>query len=274
MEMIFPILTEDVRKQPLYVTSVGGRASQEPTARPLGFPSWHWLHVLNGLGRLEIDGREYLLRSGTGFLMAPNVPHKYETVEAPWETRFLTFEGASVSVLVNYIMESNSSVFRLRSPELLEQALGQIHLACTGNAVMQILESSAFLHMFLVLLARNAVAWDTRMCTEAEGGFHEVLKHIEANYRNPITLDMLAELAKVSPQHLCRLFRQHVNARPFEYIARVRLQKAKSAMLLKNDWSLKQIAEYCGFSDPSYFAKQFRHYEGITPMIFRRMYGR
>ena len=273
MDMIFPILTEEIRRQPLFVTSVGGKDDQEPTGRPNGFPSWHWLHVACGVGRVELEGREYQLRPGTGFLMAPGIPHRYESVEGIWETRFVTFEGAAAPILAGNLLEGTSGVFRLKSPELVEQALERIHYASGGNYMLHALEASAFLHLFIVTLARNAVAWDSRMPADGEGGFHEVLRHVEENYRNPLSLDNLATIARVTPQHLCRLFRQHVNARPFEYITRVRLQKAKATMLSKPEWPLKQIAEACGFGDPSYFAKQFRQYEGMTPMAFRRMYG-
>lgn len=272
-QMIFPIITDEVRRMPLFVTSVGGMREQEAMGRPGGFPSWHWLHVGSGAGRLELGGREYSLREGMGFLMAPNVPHRYEPMEAPWITSFVTFEGSAAQQFVESVTSAPHGVFRLRNPELADQALDRIHLACSSNNVLQAQEASAFLHLFLVTLARCAVAWDARLPLEGEGGFHEVIRYIEAHCADPLSLDELAAVAKVTPQHLCRLFRRHVNARPFAYITRVRLQKAKATMIAHSDKSLKQIAEACGFGDPSYFTKQFHLYEGMTPQAFRRMYG-
>ncbi len=271
--MIFPILTEESKKLPVYVTSVGGRNDQEPVNRPAGFPSWHWLQVVSGAGRLELGGREYHLRQGMGFLVAPGVPHRYEATETPWATKFVTFEGQAAATLAAHITADLYEVFRLKGPEVVEQALEQIEFACARNNILQAFEASAFLNLFLVMTARNAVPWDARASADGEGGFHEVLHHIESNYAEALSLDELAGIAQVTPQHLCRLFRQHVNARPFEYITRVRLQKAKSLMLSNPTDPLKNIADACGFGDPSYFAKQFRQYEGITPMSFRRIYS-
>ena len=273
LNMIFPILTEEVRKLPLYVTSVGGMREQEAMGRPGGFPDWHWLHVASGAGRLELGGKEYILRAGMGFLMAPGVPHRYEPVDAPWMTRFVTFGGSAAAQFVENISTAPYGVYRLRNAELVDQGIERIQLACSSNDVLQAHEASAFLHLFLVTLTRSAVAWDARVPLEGEGGFQEVIRHIESHFAEPLSLDALAAVAKVTPQHLCRLFRRHVNARPFEYITRVRLQKAKAAMLSRTEWPLKQIAEACGFGDPSYFTKQFHQYEGMTPQAFRRMYG-
>ena len=273
MNMIFPILNDEARKLPVFVTSVGGIDRQECINRAAGFPSWHWLHVSSGTGRLELEGREYFLRHGMGFLMAPGVPHRYESFEAPWSTQWVTFEGTLAGTLTTQMMTASQAVFRLRNPDALEQGIARIHLACSLNNPLQAFEASALLQLFLVTVARNAVPWDARIPAEGEGGFQEVLRHIEENYHRPLILDEMAKIAHVTPQHLCRLFRQHVNARPVEYITRVRLQKAKASMLSQTDWPLHKIAEASGFGDPSYFSKQFRLYEGMTPMAFRQMYG-
>jgi len=206
--------------------------------------------------------------------MAPGVPHRYEAGDGPWETGWVTFEGHASEYLTAQIMSGPHAVFRLRGMDAVEQALSRIQLACTLNNPLQAFEASALLQMFLVTVARNAAAWDARIPVEGEGGFQEVLRHIEENFQGPLSLDVLAKIAHITPQHLCRLFRQHLNARPFEYITRVRLQKAKASMLSQAGWPLRQIAEASGFTDPSYFSKQFRHYEGMTPMAFRRMYGK
>ena len=199
MDMKFPILNDEARKLPVFVTSVGGNPRQECMNRTAGFPSWHWLHVSSGSGRLELEGREYFLTHGMGFLMAPGVPHRYESVEVPWSTQWVTFEGHLAGMLTTQMMTASQAVFRLKNPDALEQGIARIHLACSLNNPLQAYEASALLQLFLVTVTRNAVPWDARIPVEGEGGFHEVLRYIEENYHRPLILDEMAKIVHVTP---------------------------------------------------------------------------
>ena len=45
--------------------------------------------------------------------------------------------------------------------------------------------------------------------------------------------------------------------------------KASMRMLAENRVSITQIAFDCGFSSPSYFARLFRRFQGMSPAEFR-----
>ncbi|MGO4270323.1 helix-turn-helix domain-containing protein [Paenibacillus sp. TAF58] len=60
--------------------------------------------------------------------------------------------------------------------------------------------------------------------------------------------------------------------RPFEYINRFRIQKAKEFLQQFPDMKVKCIDEMVGFESPSYFIKRFKKSEGITPNNFRKMH--
>ena len=81
----------------------------------------------------------------------------------------------------------------------------------------------------------------------------EAIEYIEQNYQKNIRLEDLCEVANVSKQHLCRLFKNTLQMRPMEYVTKVRIQHAKS-LLITTNYSIKEIAEMVGFSDNSYFA--------------------
>ena len=60
--------------------------------------------------------------------------------------------------------------------------------------------------------------------------------------------------------------------RPMEYIARVKISKAKS-MLLDSDISVTQLSKSLGYAGPTYFGIVFKKYEGISPSEFRKNGG-
>ncbi len=84
---------------------------------------------------------------------------------------------------------------------------------------------------------------------------------------NP-TLDEIAVAASVHPVHLSRIFRRHFRCTIAEYIRRLRVESACSA-LAQSDKSLVEIAFACGFSDQSHFSKNFKRIMNVTPAEYR-----
>lgn len=89
-------------------------------------------------------------------------------------------------------------------------------------------------------------------------------KHIDAHYNEKITIAALTDLCGFSRAHFKRLFSKYYNMTPSEYITMVRIEHAKT-MLESNIFSLKEIAEQCGFYDEYHFSKVFQKKVGCTP---------
>ena len=67
MDMLFPMMLEEAKKMPYYVTSVGTQKKQGHICRKKGFGYFHWLHSTKGEGMLIIENKEYLIKEGMGF---------------------------------------------------------------------------------------------------------------------------------------------------------------------------------------------------------------
>lgn len=86
----------------------------------------------------------------------------------------------------------------------------------------------------------------------------------------PISMDELCALEGLTPQHICRIFKQCVRMRPSEYILNVRISHAKE-MLLHTSHSISEIAYWCGFENNNYFWKKFRDITGYAPGEYRKL---
>ena len=53
-----------------------------------------------------------------------------------------------------------------------------------------------------------------------------------------------------------------------EYLTEVRLRNARE-LLKDSGLSIKEICAESGYSDPNYFSRIFKKYEGVTPSEFR-----
>lgn len=67
-----------------------------------------------------------------------------------------------------------------------------------------------------------------------------------------------------------KLFKKEVGITPHEYLTRLRMQRAKDILLsgVENrysEYTVTQIAEACGYSEPLYFSRVFKKYYGVAP---------
>ena len=94
-----------------------------------------------------------------------------------------------------------------------------------------------------------------------------VLNYIDDNYSKDFPMTVLAELAGITPQHLCRVFKETMHTN--EYLMMCRLSEAKR-LLKFSDIPVAEICRQMGFSDAGYFSTVFRRHEKISPAEYRK----
>jgi AraC family transcriptional regulator of arabinose operon len=93
--------------------------------------------------------------------------------------------------------------------------------------------------------------------------------HMERDYAKPCDLALLGNIAGVTPAHLIRLFRQHLDVTPIEFLWRTRVGAA-SRLLAKTGLSIAEIAYRTGFQSPYHFSRMVRKHLGQSPRQFRQ----
>jgi len=96
-----------------------------------------------------------------------------------------------------------------------------------------------------------------------------VAAYIEEHVADDIPLATLAEVARLSPYHFCRSFKQSFGLPPHRYHANRRIELAKQ-LLADRELSVTTIALDVGFSDTSTFSAAFLRRTGQTPTRYRR----
>lgn len=98
--------------------------------------------------------------------------------------------------------------------------------------------------------------------------------YIESNLEKPMTLEELAGVANFSKFHFNRIFHSIVGETPFQFILRIRIEKAAMLMLTNKHESISEIAYKCGFSDISIFSRNFRNYFHMSASQYRIKKGK
>ena len=83
-----------------------------------------------------------------------------------------------------------------------------------------------------------------------------------------LSLREIAEAAYVSEFHFARLFKKITGQTPHNYLATVRVEKARR-LLAETDLPITEIGARVGYSSQSHFTKVFREATGATPKAFR-----
>jgi AraC-like DNA-binding protein len=100
------------------------------------------------------------------------------------------------------------------------------------------------------------------------GPIQRARRQIDDLYMQDLTLESLAEEARLSRYHFLRAFRREVGVTPHAYLTSRRIAAAKQ--LLAGEAALSEVALACGFYDQSHFSRSFKGTTGVTPGQYRR----
>ena len=256
--------------EPFTFNSIGNHWTQEATIRPKGYPLYHYLQTEKGLGNISIQGRHYTLKEGEGFLIAPYINHSYYGETDVWNTCFFTFAGT---------LESNIGKILGGKPVIFTSKEQGVQIA-------QIIENTIkkYEHPPLDAKALSVDCYRLLMFfadgVSTENFIHEplyqryvapVLKEIESNYAEELTIQELSHQVFITPQYLTRLFQRFLGCSAYEYLTTWRMNKAKELLLTFPHAEVQEIARKSGFTDSSHFIAMFKKTTGMTPLEFRKL---
>ena len=91
---------------------------------------------------------------------------------------------------------------------------------------------------------------------------------IEEDLENDISLDFLSDQFSMRPDALSRLFKQMMGKGLPNILKKRRWNEPSE--LLKEDESIKDIAQKLGYNSPQYFIKIFKEIYGLTPYQYKK----
>ena len=98
---------------------------------------------------------------------------------------------------------------------------------------------------------------------------YDICACINANYREPLSLESLAQKFFISPHYLSHQFKQVTHFNLTDYIQRTRIRNAQQALMFSDD-QISSISEACGFKSFSQFNRVFHKHCGVSPSQYRK----
>jgi AraC family transcriptional regulator len=93
--------------------------------------------------------------------------------------------------------------------------------------------------------------------------------YASALFDTPITLDEMARVAALSPNHFLRTFKHLFHQTPYQYVISKRLERAQQ-LLLQTDLPVTDICFSLSFESPGSFSWLFHQRIGCSPAAYRR----
>jgi transcriptional regulator GlxA family with amidase domain len=104
--------------------------------------------------------------------------------------------------------------------------------------------------------------------SQSNSQFNELIDWVIDNLSEELSIERLAEQARMSPRNFTRQFKKELGETPAKFIEHLRLRHAR--MLLENKVSaLKSIANQCGFKSEEQMRRAFQRELCVTPQEYR-----
>lgn len=263
----YPLITDE-GGIPFLLCGIGSCDHQPPVKRPEGYCIHQLMYVTQGKGMLIYNGYHYELNKNDCVLLYTNIPYEYYAIDAPWSISWITFTGQGLNTILTKLGFDTFKVIHLLNTELTGMIFHNMVTLLRSKHKNKVYRCSPLLYeMILEIFYQTKHNQDRQLQTE-DDYLNSAVTYMNQYYYQDISLEDIANAALISPEYLCILFQKHLHMRPFEYLSKKRLQKAKH-LLSDTMMSVSEIGKAVGYDNNSYFGYVFKKYEMMSPTQFR-----
>lgn len=226
-------------------------------------------YVVGGKGHIQIDQELHPVSARQLVIINPNVMHTEKSLNAaPLEYVVLGIDGLELALSEN--RESRFKILEHHDVDniytCIRNILEETHSGLSGSETI----CQAYMEILVTRLMRSTdFALNEDPLPSSNNQCAVVRRYIDAHYKEPLTLDRLAEIANVNKYYLAHSFKEEFGVSPITYQLNRRIEES-CYLLQQTDMSLAQIARVLGFSSSSYFSQIFRKHMHTTPTEYRK----
>ncbi|WP_276352008.1 AraC family transcriptional regulator [Cohnella caldifontis] len=227
--------------------------------------------IIEGAGTYRCRDRVYELTAGDSFFIFPGELHTYQSdARDPWRYRWIAFRGAKAAKwLVGAGVSPESPVVTGADsvPAASAQAIEERFRSGDWTSDW---EAEGWLGLAFASWARTNRPQGPPAVSRAGAAARtadRAARWLESQLALPVTIAELAKDLGYHRTHLTKLFVREIGMSPVRYLQRARIERAK--LLLREPFSVEQVAASVGYGDPLYFSKAFKKWTGMTPTEYR-----
>ena len=233
-------------------------------------PNYILHYIVDGKGKFLVNGEEYNLQKGQGFLIEPEVQTFYQAdEEVPWTYLWIGFGGKKAEDYLRDLgLNKKQLIFQCGCGEELKQIVYSMLKHRKYTAANEYFLEGLLYTFFGTLKENMEIAGNAG---EKDGNLYvrKAVEFIQNNYADPVRVKDIADYVGVNRSYLYTLFQDNLQLSPKEYLTNFRLTRAAELLQL-TDLSVETVAMSCGYQDALGFSKIFKAKMGITPSAYRK----
>ena len=214
-------------------------------------------YICRGHGTLHTPGHTYPLKAGDLFFTFAAEPIAVQGSDG-FQYMYISFLGGRGNQLLDRLkIDRRRRIFHHMTQ------VGRFWETCLSMSASSVdtLCESALLYAFSCLEVQQK---DAGIDQQTETVLR-IRRAIEEGFSRPtLSLETLAEQLAYNPKYLSAVFKKGTGIGVVDYLQTLRIRHA-CTMMEQGFRSIADIAQYCGFNDPQYFAKVFKKHTHLTP---------
>ncbi len=237
-------------------------------------PYFELMHILNGRRQIFFPNGEYVLSKENLVLIPPNFLHRTKSHSFLTQERFVLyfkkeFIEKHMCKEINDIVDSINTPIVLSNDEMKKIApFFNILITVFREPDNDLKEQSlkmCFLSIFVefIKIIKEKNFFSTILSTK-DSVYYEVVKYIDKNFIEKISLDDLAEKFGISKYQLSKKLNMILGVSWVTYINTLRIAKAQN-MLLESQSNILNIALSLGFGSITHFERVFKSMTNYSP---------
>ena len=237
-----------------------------------GIPTFRVHYIVHGNITLYVRGKEIRLGKNQCFLLRPDIDISYRTDKiSPASFYWVSFTGKNTKNYLNQMGFGETSFYINIPPKLQKKLHNAFFANFTVSRDKIDLTDAIFMENFMKIV--QFLYLSSNVLRKADGGLRnksklyieQALEYINEHYTDSeLTIKEIAHKLFVHENYLSHIFKEEMGTSFREYLTQKRIE-ASASLMKQNYTSVKQIAAAVGYSDPLYFSKVFKKYNGTCP---------
>lgn len=225
--------------------------------------------VDRGSAHVSVNGREHILGPGGLICLWPRgfesfhfdtrvaTTHRWVTLSFRETDRLFGQDATPVPLIATETREQRA----------IFDAGRRVQVGAAGGA------DPALIHLglayFAGVLAAHSATGQGKPVAPLHPAIIAAMRVVQERFDQTLTLEDLARAASVTPSHLVRLFRRHLQTTPMRALWDARVARG-AELLRETGLSVSEVAYRVGFANPYHFSRLMRQHLGLSPSAWRK----
>jgi AraC family transcriptional regulator, melibiose operon regulatory protein len=256
-------------------------------------PHWHYyielLYLLDGTARVFIGGEYFNVSTGDFVLMNSREVHSIHSEEGKYTKYIVIKLDPEVLYTTSKTVFEAKYILPFTMAKVRHQKVftnGELDGTGIKEIIKEIYEEATNKRYGFELAVRNGVGrlflwvirdWEKKgIKLELQSvpreidiqKLQELFDYLDKNYMEELSVEDMARRCSMSYSYFSRFFKKATGRNFTDYLNYIRVTEAEK-LLLTTSMNITEVALSTGFTNSSYFIKQFKHYKNFSPKQFK-----